>query len=137
MTQPAQKISPLHNHQLPPAPPPPKLPPPPEKPPPPPPPKPPPPKPPPPPGIQSPGPPRPPSPEKLITTSATIAAIAAISNEPAKSHAAPPTIPAPTTEPPTLPRILRRIAPIAGTATRRIKASVPMSKPCDGARFRG
>src|SRR6266508_1412218 len=124
------------------APPPPNPPPPQPKPPPPPPNTPPPPKPPPDqplplPVVHRPGPPRPANAEKLITTNATIATIAAMSTEPAKSQAAPPTMPAPTTEPPTLPRIERRIAPIAGTATSRIKASVPTSKPCDGARRRG
>ena len=76
---------------------------------------------------------RAPNAEKLMTMKATTPAMPAMSSEPAKNQAAAPTTPAPTTDPPTLPRIERSIAPMAGTATSRIRASVPISKPWAGA----
>src|SRR6478672_7006373 len=97
-----KQVAQMPSHQRPEAPPPPKLPPPPLKPPPPP--KPPPPNPPPPPGMKMPGPPRPERPVNSMTMKPMTAAAPAISNELAMNHAIAPTMPPPTSEPPSLPK---------------------------------
>src|SRR5439155_3387331 len=114
--------------QPPEAPPPPKVPPPPDHPPPPPKPPPPPPKPP---GRKTP--PRRPAivdaaPAKIITRKPTTAAIPATRSDPAKSHAAAPTTPAPTVDPSNLPKIERKTVPTRGTTMNRSRSIVPKSK---------
>src|SRR4029434_10742665 len=117
----AEEASPHCRQSQPPeAPPPPKVPPPPDHPPPPPPPKPPPPKPP---GRKTP--PRRPAivdaaPAKIITRKPTTAAMPAIKSEPATNQAAVPTMPAPTVDPRSRPKIERSTLPTIGTVMNRM-----------------
>ncbi len=57
-----------------------------------------------------------------------------MASEPTKSHAAAPTMPAPTVDPSSRPKILRSTPPTTGTTTNRISSSVSKLNPPPGRR---